>query len=93
MCNSARQIALLEEALRHPIKRRELLQQRETLQDILNDIPTRQWLFERLSQVGDRNRAIKARLLLVELMQYSGQIWRGGGSVSSDAYIAIETAR
>ena len=86
MCNSARQIALLEEALRHPIKRRELLQQRETLQDILNDIPTRQWLFERLSQVGDRNRAIKARLLLVELMQYSGQIWRGGGSVSSDAY-------
>lgn len=86
MCNSDRQIALLEEALRYPIKRRELLQQRETLQEILKDIPARQWLFDRVSQVGDRNRAIKARLFIVELVQYSGQIWRGGGSVSSDAY-------
>jgi len=86
MCNSDRQIALLEEALRYPIKRRELLQQRETLQEILKDIPARQWLFDRVFQVGDRNQAIKARLFIVELLQYSGQIWRGGGSVSSDAY-------
>lgn len=78
MCDSDRLIALLEKALKQPTERRNLLQYPEKLQAIMRDIPARRWLFEQASQTHDRNRAIKARLFIVEIMQYSGQIWKGG---------------
>jgi len=78
MCDSAHLIALLENALQQPKERRNLLQYPEKLQAIMRNIPVRRWLFEQASQTHDRNRAIKARLFIVEIMQYSGQIWKGG---------------
>lgn len=78
MCDSAHLIALLENALRQPKERRNLLQYPEKLQAIMKNIPARRWLFEQACQTHDRNRAIKVRLFIVEIMQYSGQIWKGG---------------
>jgi len=78
MCDSTHLIEELENALKQPHERRNLLQYPEKLQAIMRDIPARRWLFEQACQTHDRNRAIKARLFIVEIMQYSGQIWRGG---------------
>ncbi|NJR58186.1 MAG: hypothetical protein HC769_04560 [Cyanobacteria bacterium CRU_2_1] len=60
------------------MKRREILNHREQLREILNCVPARCWLQEQACQKLDRNRSAKTRLFIVEIMQYSGDIWRGG---------------
>jgi hypothetical protein len=84
---SAKLIAQLEEALRHPASQQLLLQQRETLQAIINDYFARRWLFEQACQTDNSVQAKKTRLLIVRILQSSNQIWRGGsGGVLPEHY-------
>jgi len=76
--------SLLEQALLSPIQRADLLRQPEVLGEILNSIPDRRWLFEVTRQTEDLNRAIKARSLIIEIMQYSGKLWCGGDASRED---------
>lgn len=69
--------SLLEQALLSAAHQRELLQQPEQLGRILNSIALRRWLFDLSRQTVDRHRALKARSLIILIMQYSGKIWRG----------------
>ncbi|MCY7320324.1 MAG: hypothetical protein LH660_00590 [Phormidesmis sp. CAN_BIN36] len=69
--------SLLEQALLSSTRQRNLLRQPEALGEILNSIPARHWLLEVSRQTNDRNRAIKARSLIILIMQRSGAIWRG----------------
>ncbi|MBD1856720.1 MULTISPECIES: hypothetical protein [Leptolyngbya] len=66
---------LLEQALLSSVKQYELLQRLDLLGDILNSIPARRWLFER-TQTSDLHQALKARQLIINIMQKSGKIWR-----------------
>ena len=75
---------LLEQALLLP-RRHDLLQQQETVRQILNSVPTRRWLYEAACQTSNRNRSIRVRSLIVEIMQYSGNLWREP-TVSADDY-------
>jgi hypothetical protein len=79
---SAELIAQLETALRDSTQQRVLLQQRETLREIINDIPARQWLFEQACQTDNCAQAKKARLLIIRIMQSSSQLSRGRSSPS-----------
>lgn len=76
---------LLEQALLLPRKRHDLLQQQKTVRQILNSVPIRRWLYESACQTSNRNRSIKVRSLIVEIMQYSGNLWREP-TVSADDY-------
>lgn len=69
--------AWLEKALVSSAQQRELLRQPEILREILNSIPHRRWLYQVARQTNDRNRALKARSLIILIMQYSNNIWRG----------------
>ena len=83
--NSASRLqSLLEQALFSPTQQRDLLRQPEALGEILNSISARRWLFE-VSRQNDRNRAIKARSLIILIMQHSGAIWRG--STAPEDYV------
>ncbi|MBF2076362.1 MAG: hypothetical protein IGS50_21750 [Synechococcales cyanobacterium C42_A2020_086] len=67
-----------------PLERSRLLQQPETLRDIMNNVSARRWLFEQACQ-NDPTQAQPARELIVALMQSSKLIWRGG-KISPDVY-------
>jgi hypothetical protein len=67
------QITLLKSALKDPIQRHQLLQQPLLLEEIQQHIPTRQWLFQQATQ-PHRSKSLKVRLLIIEIMQASGQI-------------------
>jgi hypothetical protein len=92
MCTDDQDIAapcpecLLEEALTNPSQRRQMLQQPELLQQIMKNIEARTWLFRQACQETDLNRKQKARLMIMEMMQASGSIWRGGSGVDEDDY-------
>jgi hypothetical protein len=87
MCNdiSAPLIGLLQDALNHPIERSRLLQQPERLQEIMNNIPTRRWLFEQACQPDVLNRDYQARDLIITMMQSSRLLWHGG-IISPEVY-------
>ncbi len=69
--------SLLEKALLSSVQQRDLLRQPELLGRILNSIPHRRWLYQVARQTHDRTQALKARSLIILIMQYSGNIWRG----------------
>ncbi|MEH2268671.1 MAG: hypothetical protein V7K68_09610 [Nostoc sp.] len=85
MCNNSPLIGLLQAALNNPIESSRLLQQQKKLQEIMNDIPARQWLFEQACQIDDLNQAKLAKDLIINMMRSSRLIWRGGG-ISPDVY-------
>jgi hypothetical protein len=80
-------IAQLEDALRYPDRQRALLQQQETLREIMNHIPARQWLFEQARQTQVCAQAEKARLLIIRIVLSPAFIWHGGDSgLSPEVY-------
>ncbi|MDF5710223.1 MAG: hypothetical protein PUP90_21785 [Nostoc sp. S4] len=85
MCNNSPLIGLLQAALNNPIESSRLLQQPKKLQEIMNDIPARQWLFEQAYQTDDLNQAKRAKDLIINMMRSSRSIWYGGG-VLPDVY-------
>lgn len=86
-CNSDDQLCnLLEQALSSPRERANLLRQQETLLQILKSIPARRWLHEQACQTKNGNRAAKARLLIIALVQYSGKIKRRRSDTAPDDY-------
>ncbi len=85
MCNNSPLISLLQAALNNPIESSRLLQQQKKLQEIMNDIPARQWLFEQACQTDDLHQAKRAKDLIINMMKSSRLIWYGGG-ISSDVY-------
>ncbi len=80
MCNDLR--SLIQAALNDPIEKSRLLQQRQKLQEIINDIPTRQWLFEQACQPDDPHQA---KTLIITMMTSSRLIWCGD-RISPDIY-------
>jgi hypothetical protein len=85
MCNN-NFILTLKSALKDLKQRQQLLQQPELLQELLQDVPTRKWLFAQACQVSDRPQALKVRHLIVEVMQNSKQIKTASHThVSSEA--------
>ncbi|MBW4613847.1 MAG: hypothetical protein KME21_11320 [Desmonostoc vinosum HA7617-LM4] len=85
MCNDLSApplIGLLQAALNNPIERSRLLQQQELIREIMNDIPTRQWLFLQACQTDYPNRGID----LITAMIKSSRLLRHGGRISPDVY-------
>lgn len=85
MCNNFSDFPLiirLQAALNNPIERSILLQQPEKLREIINDIPTRQWLFEQLSQTDNPNQV---KDFIITMMKSSRLIWNGE-RISPDVY-------
>lgn len=86
-CNSDDQLCnLLEQALRTPRERANLLRQQEKLSQILKSIPARRWLHEQACQTKNGNRAAKARLLIIAIMQDSGKIMQRRSDTAPDDY-------
>jgi hypothetical protein len=79
-------IPWLQAALSNPSDKSKLLQQPKKLQEMMNDIPARQWLFEQACQTDDPNLAIQAKDFMINMMKSSRLIWRGGGKISQDIY-------
>ncbi|MBD2196071.1 MULTISPECIES: hypothetical protein [Calothrix] len=75
-------IGLLEAALNNSMARSRLLQQQKTLQEIMNDIPARQWLFAQLSQAENPERV---KDFIIAMMKSSRLIWNGA-RISPDVY-------
>jgi hypothetical protein len=71
-------VSWLESLLGSSMQRGSLLGDRDRVRQILNSISTRRWLKEQVCQGTDRRRAALVRQFVVELMQSSGMIWRGG---------------
>lgn len=69
---------LIDLALESVQVRSELLRQEERLMQIVNCVLARKQLFEYACQNLDCRRAAKARNFIVQIMQYSCRIWRGG---------------
>lgn len=66
-------------ALTQPVERRRLLQQRNVVRDILNDVPARKLLFTHACSVQASAQALaESKSLIVEMMKCSRLIWRGG---------------
>jgi len=76
----------LQAALSNPIEKSKLLQEPKKLQEIMNDIPARQWLFKQACQTDDPNLAIQAKDFIINMMRSSRLIWHGGGKISPDIY-------
>ncbi|MGH1394682.1 MAG: hypothetical protein ACRAVC_11695 [Trichormus sp.] len=86
MSNELMRISCLQAALTNPSAKSKLLQQPKKLQEIMNDIPARRWLFERACQTDDPHVAIDAQELIILMMKCSRLIWCGGGKISPDIY-------
>jgi hypothetical protein len=85
MCNDfsdSSLIALLEAALSNSLARSRLLQQQKILQEIINDIPARQWLFVQLCQADNPNQV---KDFMIAMMKSSRLIWNGA-KISTDVY-------
>ncbi|YAF97047.1 MAG: hypothetical protein AB3A66_05065 [Nodularia sp. CChRGM 3473] len=80
MCNDLRD--LLQAAFNDPIEKSRLLQHRQKLQEIINDIPARQWLFEQACQPDDPNQV---KTFIITMMTSSRLIWCGN-RISPDVY-------
>ncbi|MBH8571805.1 hypothetical protein I8752_01925 [Nostocaceae cyanobacterium CENA369] len=85
MCNNSPLIGLLQAALNYPIESSRLLQQPKKLQEIMNDIPARQWIFEQACQTDNLNQAKRAKDLIINMMRSSRSIWQGRG-ILPDVY-------
>ncbi|MEA5580766.1 hypothetical protein VB620_05350 [Nodularia harveyana UHCC-0300] len=72
----------LQAALKSSVEKRRLLQERAILLMMMNDIPTRQWLFEQWQVSHDSDAVLS---LIVDMMKCSESIWRGG-AISADIY-------
>ncbi|BAY21005.1 hypothetical protein NIES2100_07500 [Calothrix sp. NIES-2100] len=75
-------ISLLQAALSNSMARSRLLQQQKTLQEIINDLPARQWLFEQLCQADNPNQV---KDFIITMMKSSRLIWNGA-RISPDIY-------
>jgi hypothetical protein len=76
--NCSELCVLIDRSLESFQVRREVLRQEERLMQFVNCVLARRRLKERACQNLDRRRAVKARNFIVEIMQYSHRIWRGG---------------
>ncbi|BCL35250.1 hypothetical protein [Nostoc sp. MS1] len=79
-------IRWLQAALSNPVAKAKLLQQPQKLQQIMSDIPARQWIFTQACQTDDPKLATQAKNLIIEMMKCSRLIWSGGGNLSPDIY-------
>ncbi|WP_427158896.1 hypothetical protein ACQFX9_23450 [Aliinostoc sp. HNIBRCY26] len=86
MGNQYMKIGWLEAAFSNPIEKSRLLQQPKKLQEIMNDVPARQWLWEQACQSNDLTLANQAKDFIIMMMKSSRLIWCGGGKISPDIY-------
>lgn len=86
MSNESMRIGWLQAALSNPIEKSKLLQQPKKLQEIMNDIPARQWLFEQACQTDHPHLAVQSKDFIIIMMKSSRLIWYGGGKISPDVY-------
>ena len=85
MCNDfsdSSVIGLLQAALSNSMTKSRLLQQPKTLQEIINDLPARKWLFEQLCQADNSDRV---KDFTIAMMKSSRLIWNGA-RISPDIY-------
>lgn len=76
--NCSELCVLIDRSLESSQVRCEVLRKPERLMPIVNCVLARKRLKEYACQNLDRRRAVKARSFIVEIMQKSGGIWRGG---------------